>query len=224
MPRILLLLLVAGCATPGRDLHRGAAVAPRPPPVLPGHGAPVVGQPGQGAPEYPRSPHRRILPPSREPGLWAGDAPQASRSGPQGEPELTKAAPQREALRAADEAEAKDEESARVEASAEASGEPPNCDGQNHHVISRPIAKKLEDHEILHGLYEPRDERLVAKAKDKASHCGYQEWHREVDEEVIDWLSQYSRATPQQFMSKLREIYNRKEMRERFPNGFGPGK
>jgi hypothetical protein len=87
-----------------------------------------------------------------------------------------------------------------------------------------PIAKKLEDHEILHGLYEPRDERLVAKAKDKASHCGYQEWHRKVDEEAIDWLSQYPRATPQQFMSKLREIYNRKEMRERFPNGFGPGK
>jgi hypothetical protein len=192
--------------------------------MRPGHGAPQVGQPGLHPREYPRSPHRRVLPPTREPGLWAGDAPQASRSEPQGKPELTKAAPQREAFRATEEAEANDEEFVGVEASAEASGEPPNCYGQNHHVISRPIAKKLADHEILHGLYEPRDERLVAKAKDKASHCGYQEWHRKVDEEVIDWLSQYPRAAPQQFMSKLREIYNRKEMRERFPNGFGPGK
>jgi hypothetical protein len=211
MPLLLLFLLIAGCASPERELRRGTLAPPPPPSVRPGHGAPQVGQPGLQPQEYPRSPHRRILPPTREPGLWAGDEPQASRSEPQGKPELTKAAPQREALRATDEAEAKD-------------GEPPNCDGQNHHVISRPIAKKLEDHELLHGLYEPRDERLVAKAKDKASHCGYQEWHRKVDEEVIDWLSQYRRATPQQFMSKLREIYNRKEMRERFPNGFGPGK
>jgi hypothetical protein len=202
---------------------------PPPPPVRPGHGAPVVGQPGQQDQEVPRSPHRRVLPPTREPGLWAGDAPQASSSAPRGEPELERPGPQREALRAADEAarhdaDAKDENSAGVETAAGASGEPPNCHGQNHHVISRPIAKKLEDHETLHGLYAPRDERLVAKAKDKESHCGYQEWHRKVDEEVIDWLSQYPKATPQQFMSKLREIYNRKGMRERFPNGFGPGK
>jgi hypothetical protein len=80
MPLLLLLLLVAGCAAPGRELHRGSAVAPPPPPVRPGHGAPVVGQPGQQSPELPRSPHHRPLPPTREPGVWAGDEPQASRS------------------------------------------------------------------------------------------------------------------------------------------------
>jgi hypothetical protein len=226
MPLLFLLLLVASCASPGgRELHRGSAVAPPPPPVRPGHGAPVVGQPGQGAPEYPRSPHRRVLPPSREPGFWAGDAPQASRSGPQGEPEITKAAPQREALRAADEAAREKEDAAEAdaaEAEGEAAPEPPDCQGQNHHVISRPIAKALEEHKTLRGLYEPRDERYVAKAKDKESHCGYQQWHRDVDLEVIRWLRRYEEATPAQFMKMLREIYSREDMLERFPNGFGP--
>jgi hypothetical protein len=224
MPLLLLFLLIAGCASPGRELRRGTIVTPPPPALRPGHGAPQVGQPGLQPQEYPRSPHRRLLPPTREPGLWEGDEPRASHAEPQDKPELTKAAPQREALRATNEAEAKDEEFVRVEASAEASGESPNCDGQSHHVISRPIAKALEDHRTLRGLYEPRDERFVAKAKDKASHCGYQEWHRKVDAEVVSWLERNRNATAEQFMSKLREIYNRKEMRERFPNGFGPSK
>jgi hypothetical protein len=62
----------------------------------------------------------------------------------------------------------------------------------------------------------------VAKAKDKESHCGYQKWHRDVDMEVITWLRRYAEATPEQFMKKLREIYSRKDMLKRFPNGFGP--
>jgi len=110
-----------------------------------------------------------------------------------------------------------------AEAEGEAAPEPPDCQGQNHHVISRPIAKELERHKTLRGLYTPRDERYVAKAKDKESHCGYQKWHRDVDLEVIRWLRQEGRATPEEFMAKLHAIYNRKEMLQRFPNGFGPG-
>ncbi len=106
------------------------------------------------------------------------------------------------------------------EAEADAAPEPPDCQGQDHHVISRPIARQLEQHETLHGLYEPRDKRFVAKAKDKESHCGYQKWHRDVDKEVIEWLKRYGKATPEQFEEFLHEIYNRKEMLERFPNGF----
>jgi hypothetical protein len=63
----------------------------------------------------------------------------------------------------------------------------------------------------------------VAKAKDKESHCGYQKWHRDLDEEVIEWLETRKKATAEQFEKFLREIYNRQEMRERFPDGFGPG-
>jgi hypothetical protein len=109
-----------------------------------------------------------------------------------------------------------------AEAEEEAAPEPPDCQGQNHHVISRPIAKVLARHKTLRGLYEPRDERYVAKAKDKESHCGYQKWHRDVDLEVIQWLRRTDEATPEQFMNMLREIYRRKDILKRFPNGFGP--
>lgn len=49
----------------------------------------MVGQPGAQQPQnYPRSPHTRPLPPSAEPGLWAGDEPRASRSSKPRPPEL----------------------------------------------------------------------------------------------------------------------------------------
>jgi hypothetical protein len=100
------------------------------------------------------------------------------------------------------------------------SGEPPNCAGQNHHAISRPIARALENHLTLRGLYKPRDERFKLRAKDEESHCGYQQWHRDVDDEVIRWLKKEATATPKQFEKFLRGIYNRPEMRKRFPDGL----
>ncbi|ATB28009.1 Wall-associated protein precursor [Melittangium boletus] len=110
-----------------------------------------------------------------------------------------------------------------IEAEAQASSdepEPPDCKGQNHHVISRPIAKELDQHITLRGLYTARDPRFVTRAVDEPSHCGYQSWHREVDKEVISWLRRYRQATPKQFEAFLREIYSRPSMRVRFPRGF----
>jgi hypothetical protein len=100
------------------------------------------------------------------------------------------------------------------------SSEPPHCKGQNHHLISRPIAKGLEDHPTLKGLFEPRDSRFVSRARDEQSHCGYQEWHRKVDAEVVAWLKEHPKATPKEFMDKLRDIYSRPDMKARFPHGF----
>jgi len=37
---------------------------------------------------------------------------------------------------------------------------------------------------------------------------------------VIEWLKAQDKATPEQFMKMLREIYNRPELLKRFPNGF----
>jgi hypothetical protein len=120
--------------------------------------------------------------------------------------------------------EAQAQEDARAAEAAEAEGEaapePPDCQGQKHHVISRPIADALARHDTLGGLYKPRDERFVAKAKDKESHCGYQKWHREVDREVIEWLRDSPKATQKAFEAFLREIYSRPAMRQRFPHGF----
>jgi hypothetical protein len=106
------------------------------------------------------------------------------------------------------------------ETGAEDSSEPPDCKGQNHHLISRPIFKALEQHENLKGYFKPRDPRLVTKAKDEESHCGYQEWHRQVDEEVIRWLKEEPEATVEEFIARLREIYSRPDMLRRFPRGF----
>jgi len=116
--------------------------------------------------------------------------------------------------------EAHAQEGAQADAASEVSDEPPNCKGQKHHIISRPIAEELERHGTLRGLYKPRDERFVTRAKDKESHCGYQQWHRDVDKEVIEWLRREKTATPSQFEKYLRALYNRKDLRERFPNGF----
>lgn len=141
--------------------------------------------------------------------------------------ELAKAALLREALKAAEEAarekedsEADDSSDTASESGAEASGEPPNCKGQEHHIISRRIAKALDGHKTLRGLYKPRDPRFTTRAKDEDSHCGYQEWHRKVDEEVIRWLDRFDKATPEEFMEMLQRIYRRADMLERFPHGF----
>jgi hypothetical protein len=104
--------------------------------------------------------------------------------------------------------------------SSPASPEPPECKGQLHHIISRPIAEALEKHPSLRGLYKPRDPRFVSRAMDEKSHCGYQEWHRKVDEEVIAWLRRYPKVTAEQFEAFLREIYSRPDMLKRFPHGF----
>jgi hypothetical protein len=57
-----------------------AQPAARPPAFNPAQDAPhTVGQPGHLAPEpLPRSPHKRVLPPERGPGIWAGDEPKGS--------------------------------------------------------------------------------------------------------------------------------------------------
>src|SRR5687768_12155879 len=49
------------------------------------------------------------------------------------------------------------------------------------------------------------------------AHCDYQHWLREVDKEVVAWLAARPKATPEQFVKLLREIYSRPAMRERFP-------
>jgi len=82
---VAVAVVVAGCATSQKapetqEAPETYAWAPVRPPAVPGTGLPTPGQPGQVRPQpLPRSPHKRVLPPTREPGLWAGDAPRASK-------------------------------------------------------------------------------------------------------------------------------------------------
>ena len=92
--------------------------------------------------------------------------------------------------------------------------------GQLHHPISKRIFRALEDHRTLRGHYTERDPRFVTRAADKESHNGYQQWHRDLDKEVSDWLDVYKTATPQQFEAYLRQLYRRPDLRARFPDGF----
>jgi hypothetical protein len=98
--------------------------------------------------------------------------------------------------------------------------ETPKPSGQLHHPISKRIARKLEQHGTLKGRYVERDPRFVTRAANKEAHNGYQKWHRDVDKEVINWLDRYTNATPEEFEALLRQIYNRPDMRARFPDGL----
>jgi hypothetical protein len=133
--------------------------------------------------------------------------------------EVEKIAAQAMALEAARRQQKAEKETAQVQESS-AAPEPPDCKGQQHHIISRTIADALEKHGTLKGLYKARDPRFVSQAKDEESHCGYQDWHRKVDQEVVEWLRNHEKVTPKQFEDYLRSIYNRPGMRERFPRGF----
>lgn len=78
---LLTLLAIAACApTQSTEYRQSAFVPPPAPPMRPGVGAPEVGQPGQvGSPTvYPRSPHKRLLPPTAEPTIYSGDEPKSS--------------------------------------------------------------------------------------------------------------------------------------------------
>lgn len=112
------------------------------------------------------------------------------------------------------------EKQAKEEAREEAAAKKVATTGQEHHIISKNIAKALDNHPTLKGSYKPRDPRFVTMAIDSPAHRGYQKWHREVDDEVIKWVERNPKATPKQFESYLRSVYSRPEMKERFPNGF----
>jgi hypothetical protein len=114
-----------------------------------------------------------------------------------------------------------------VDAGGCGSGQDPNdddakqkCTGQLHHIVGMTVWKTLEVHRLLRGHYTYRDPRFVARAKDLQAHGGWQEWHRAIDSEIKAWIQKFTQATPEEFEAFLREVYNRPELRARFPNGF----
>ena len=92
--------------------------------------------------------------------------------------------------------------------------------GQQHHAISKKVHRELQQHKNLSGVYKARDPRFVTRAKDSISHRGYQKWHRDLDNEVVNWIKDNKEATPAQFESFLSRRYNRLDLLDRFPNGL----
>lgn len=91
--------------------------------------------------------------------------------------------------------------------------------GQRHHLLTNRIMEALEVHPKLGNIFDRQDPRLISRARDIASHIGYETWHREYDERVVAWLQspQNRYATWQQFTQFLHNIYQEPGMRERIP-------
>jgi hypothetical protein len=92
------------------------------------------------------------------------------------------------------------------------------ANGQWHHVFSTKIMNALNKHELLRGVFKRND--LIVQAADKASHYGYQTWHRVTDNEVVRWLASEkgASASASEFLEYLGSIYGRADMRSRFPD------
>ena len=88
------------------------------------------------------------------------------------------------------------------------------------HTASKPVFRALEDSPTLKGLYRFRDPRFVIRAKDLASHQGYQSWHRRLDEAVVRWIWEHGEATAAQFETYLRNRYLEPDLLSRFPGGL----
>jgi hypothetical protein len=86
----LLMLFLAACAAPQhRELRDGPMPTRAPVFVAPGYTPAGAGLPGEYMPGPPepaveRSPHKRVLPPTKEPGIWAADRPASPPTEPDG--------------------------------------------------------------------------------------------------------------------------------------------
>jgi hypothetical protein len=75
---LCLAVILAGCASgPPEQYHRGTFTPPPPAPVRPGVGLPTYDPHVKPLPPQPQPKPKRLLPPTREPGIWASDAPES---------------------------------------------------------------------------------------------------------------------------------------------------
>jgi hypothetical protein len=92
--------------------------------------------------------------------------------------------------------------------------------GQNHHILTNKVMRALDEHETLAGVFKRDDKRFQFRAKDAEAHKGYDEWHREIDDEVVLWIKkeENKKATPQDFIRYLHDLYQQPLHRSRIPN------
>jgi hypothetical protein len=84
---VALMCLAFACATPNPDEYkRGTPTAPaRAPVARPGVGAPIYDPQYKPLPPQPQPKPKRLLPPTREPGVWGTEPPYASTKPPRWE-------------------------------------------------------------------------------------------------------------------------------------------
>jgi hypothetical protein len=72
---LMLAAHLACSSTGGATYERGTPTRPPPAQTRPGVGLPVYDPQSKPFPPQPNPKPKRLLPPSREPGIWASDAP-----------------------------------------------------------------------------------------------------------------------------------------------------
>jgi hypothetical protein len=90
--------------------------------------------------------------------------------------------------------------------------------GQLHHIFSTKIMDAVKDNQTLSKIFS-RDSMLV-QAFDKASHNGYQEWHRVYDQTVVDWIKKNPDASAKKFLEMMQDLYKQSDMEKRFPDAW----
>jgi hypothetical protein len=93
-----------------------------------------------------------------------------------------------------------------------------NLTGQIHHMLSKKILDALSKHKTLSGVFKKNS--LLVQALNKASHIGYQGWHIQYDDEVVEWLDENQDATAEEFIEFLKSVYDRADLKERFPGAL----
>ena len=98
-----------------------------------------------------------------------------------------------------------------------------NLSGQSHHPISKQIRKSLDTVDVSNISKNLKDKyrKFTTQAGDIMDHKGYQQWHRELDDEISNWITQQGKElTDERLIQYLKDVYSRPELSNKFPN-FG---
>ena len=79
---------------------------------------------------------------------------------------------------------------------------------------SNPIMNEINRHPNLRGQLDRAGS--VVRALTQEAHRGYQNWHREIDNAMVQWLRNNPNATQLQFWQQMYNLYNTPDMISRF--------
>ena len=86
---------------------------------------------------------------------------------------------------------------------------------QNHHAISNKINRAKSSNPKLNCISR-NDPRFQVKALTSDAHRGYQQWHRQYDDIMVNWLNKHPNASAGAFINKLNSVYSSANMVRRF--------